>query len=423
MLKKILSPLVFFLAICGSFKGLAQSYSTPSAITSTSYHPASQDKIAWQCLLLQLSSTYYTVAKEGQVDLDSSLLYTSHSLGLSRLPLAAEGMDDTVIWAQSKWFDNRDPGKGIQLLSHSNDKRHLELLVLLGAYYAFQPDSYHHYRDSVEYFLSRAIGESKNLHEIELGRQARCLLGKMYVQGIDMANGDSIFNSLIGECKFEGDKEMEARALFYRGIYTAYTPANTQSRIIYLQKADSIYHDLKNPEAEINCLTDMGYLYFAAFRVNDAFDVFSKAFQLEESISYPYTHYNTEALALATEAENKFGEPLRFTLETIKTAEATRDSIGWGYFYSRLGLLYQTEGGREEESMLWMQKALDRFIITGDASINLNLNNMLDLMIYNGHADQTLALVQGISKKIPPRNSQDQLFYNLALSISYRGIG
>jgi two-component system, sensor histidine kinase PdtaS len=423
MFKKTLFPLVFFLTGSLSFKGQSQSSIVQSTASSSPYRSASQYKLAWQRLLLQLSSTYYNVVKEGQVDLDSSLLYTSRSLGLSRLPIITESIDDPELFKQSQWFDSREPGKGIRLLTRATGKRHLELLLLLGAYYSFQPNNYHQYKDSVEYFLSRAINESKIMQENGLGRQARCFLGKMYVQGGDVVKGDSIFNRLISECKAAGDREMEARALYYQGLYTSFTPATLQNRITYLKKAADIYHDLKNPEGEISCLTDIGYLYFVTFRVNDAFDVFSKAFQLEESIFYPYTHYNTEALAMATTAENKFGEPLRYTLETIKTAEATRDSIGWGYFYSRMGLLYLTEGGREEESLMWMQKALDRFIITGNASLYLNLNNMLDNMNLRDHASQTLALVQGISKKIPPRNIQDQLFYNLALSICYVGMG
>ncbi len=84
---------------------------------------------------------------------------------------------------------------------------------------------------------------------------------------------------------------------------------------------------------------------------------------------------------MATTLTGKFGEPLKYTIETIKTAEETRDSIGWAYFYSRLGDLYMMEGQREEESLKWLMKAHDRFVQMGmQGSLATNLHNIVDNM-------------------------------------------
>jgi two-component sensor histidine kinase/tetratricopeptide (TPR) repeat protein len=423
MLKKTLVPLVIFLTCLLSFKGLSQSAVTESTVVSTPYRPASQYKVSWQRLLLQLSSTYYTVVKENQVDLDSSLLYASRSLGLSRLPVIAEGINDPELLAQSQWADHKDPGTGIRLLSRATEKKHLELLVLLGAYYAFQPDSYHHYKDSVQYFVTRAINESKTLQEDGLGRQALCLLGKMYVQGADLVHGDAVFNQLIKESEIAGDRETEARAFAYRGLYTAFSATNSQSRINYLQKAIDIYRKLNNPEGEVNSLTNTGYLSVVTFQFKNAYDAFIKALQIGESTGFPYTQYNTEDIAMITAFEGKFGEPLKYTLETIKTAEANHDSIGWAYFYNRLGALYYIEGGRDAESLKWEQKALDRFLLgSGDPALYLNLSDMVATMYDNGQSNKALALINSIAKKTPPKFSTDLLFYNLSLSVCYMGL-
>jgi len=420
MLKKTLLSLVIFFTCLLSFKGLSQSTVTEPTIVSTPFRPASQYKVSWQRLLLQLSSTYYTVVKENQVDLDSSLLYASRSLGLSRLPVIAEGINDPELLGQSQWADHKNPRKGILLLSQATGKKHLELLVLLGAYYAFQPDNYRHYRDSVKNYLTRAINESKTLQENGLGRQALCLLGKMYVEGADLVHGDVVFNQLIYESQIAGDKETEAKAFTYRGLYTVYSPSTTQNRITYIQKAIDIYRKLNNTVAEANCLTVLGYLHLATFQLNDAYNAFLKALQLEESINYPFTQYNTDDMAMVTAFEGKFGEPFKYSLETIGTAENNRDSIGWGYFYSRLGTLYYLEGGREAESKKWMQKALARFILAGgDPGLYLNLDNLADIMCNEGRSKEALALIISTSKKAPPNYFTDQLFYNLALSSCY----
>jgi hypothetical protein len=77
MIKKTLLPLVIFFTCLLASKGQSQAAVPEPTISSAPYRPASQYKESWQRLLLQLSSTYYTVVKENQVDLDSSLLYAS----------------------------------------------------------------------------------------------------------------------------------------------------------------------------------------------------------------------------------------------------------------------------------------------------------------------------------------------------------
>ncbi|MFL5808393.1 MAG: hypothetical protein ACJ749_02670, partial [Flavisolibacter sp.] len=149
MVKSIFVCTLLFIVL--SMEGSAQSYTQPT-IRNMGYHPPSADKASWQRLNLLVSTTYFRVVKEGEVDFDSCLLYASRSLGLSRTSILAEGIDDPGLLLQSQWIDRRDPASGIRLLSQVKEKKHVEAMLLLGAYYAFQPQR--NYRsDSVEYFL------------------------------------------------------------------------------------------------------------------------------------------------------------------------------------------------------------------------------------------------------------------------------
>src|SRR5438477_7738666 len=100
MSKSLLAGILFSLLI--SVRGLSQS-SAPPGITTAIYHSPSKDKESWQRLYMWLSSTFIYTAKEGQVELDSCLFIASHSLGLSRLSILAEGIDDPDLLAQSQW--------------------------------------------------------------------------------------------------------------------------------------------------------------------------------------------------------------------------------------------------------------------------------------------------------------------------------
>lgn len=400
------------------FLGCQAQTSIPPGISTYAYYHPSKDKESWQRLNLLLGSTFIVVAKEGLVDHDTCLYMASRSLGLSRLPVLAEGINDNQLLEQSQWMDKNNPGAGIRLLSTSTGKRHLQLLLLLGSYYAFQPGNYNRYKDSVEYFLKKALTESKQWKEERLGRIALCLLGKMYVQAND-AKGDSVFNILLDQCRNARDKETEARAIAYRGIYTAPNQSTFQQKVSDLQTAAELYHSLGNTEGEINVLTDLGYMLVVTQQFQPAKEVFSKALALAESIHFPYTQYNTEAVANVTMYQGKFGEPFRYALQTIKVAENCRDSIGWAYFYSRLSILYNLEG-RDKESMDMAQKAIVRFVADRDPGVLLILNLVVSHMCEEGRAAAALELVMDISKKVNVENTFSDMFgYHDALTTCY----
>lgn len=383
----------------------------------TSHHP-SEDKESWQRLNLLLSSTFIVVVKEGQVEHDTCLSMASRSLGLSRISVLAEGIDGPELPRLSRWIDLQQPGTGVRMLATITDRKHIELLLLLASYYAFQPNSYYRYKDSVDYFVNTALQESRLLKEDRLGRQGLCLLGKIYVQAND-PKGDSIFTLVINQSRRAGDKLTEARATAYRGIYAAPNQFTFQQKLTDLQTAAGLYRQLGNSEGEINVLTDLGYMLVVTGQLQPANEIFSKALALAEAIRFPYTQYITDALAMVTSFQGKFGEPFRYTLQTIKTAENVRDSIGTAYFFSRLAILYASEG-RAKESMEMAQKSVNRFILTRDPSVYAILNMVVDDMCNEGRATEALKLVFDISKAVgSPKTLSEMFTYNDALAGCY----
>lgn len=415
-----MSRLVFIGILCGlllSVKGVSQT-----AASGYSYYHPSKDKESWQRLNLWLSASFIVVILEGQADMNSCLYTVSRSLGLSRYAVLAEGFGDADLARQSQWIDHNNPGVALRLLPQTTGRKHLQLLTLLGAYYVFEPDSYRRYRDSAEYFLTQAVMESKALKDDQTGRQALCLLGKLYT-GVNDAKGDSIFNQLINQCRKAGDKEMEARAFAWRGRYKAPARTTLQPKLNDLQQATTLYHQLGNTEAEINILTDAGYMLEVTGQLQAAHDSFSKALTLAKAIHYPYIHYITEALSTITWFQGKFGEPLRYSLQTIKVAENTRDSIGWGYFYARLAMLYKSEG-RQAEAFLMAQKSVQKFLTEHNPTLYNPLDIVLSQMAEEGRAKEALDLVLDISKKvgISPYTA-DQFFYYATLSAAWLNAG
>jgi two-component system, sensor histidine kinase PdtaS len=411
MIKKLSLSLLITLNGILCFEACAQTIA---------FHKPTEYKTSWQRLLLQLSQAFYTAAEENQANLDSNLIFCAHSLGLSRLPVIAEGIDVSDLTGQLKWVDQRTPGIGLHQLSGSTGKKHLELLVLLGAYYAFEPGNYDRYKDSVLFFLNQAVTESKAQHEQQLGLQARLLIGKMYVGGYDFQHGDPIFDQLIKDCQAAGDHITEAKAWFYRGWYTGYTLLQLPKRIAYQRRARQLYHRQHNTEGEISALTIFSYLNVPIYQLNKAYNASLEALTLAESIHFPYTHYNTDIVTMITSFDGKFGEPLKYGLETIRVAEAAHDSIGLGVFYDRIGLLYYTEDVRHGDAKKWFLKAVYTLMKTNeDIGLYRVVSNLVYSFIASGHPDKALNILTYVSTKMPPKTILDKLHYNLAYSAWY----
>ena len=426
MLKSFLNLCCLLLFV----QGFSQTQAQP-AISKYSYYHPSKDKQSWQDLNLWLVSSYLT-ATTGQSP-DSNIIYAGRTIGLSRISIIGAGIENPELLAQSRWIDNRNPGEGVRLLSLANGKKHLEQLILLGSYYTSQINRDHKNRDSAKYFLNKAINESKTLNEKRLGRVALSLLDKVHAVLGDQKNGEASFSQLIKDCQAANDRETEARSYIYRGLHTSVSETTEvtqqvlfdvlEKRITYFSKGQELCHALKDTVNEIIALTNLGLSNLVLDRWKEGYTIFLKVLDLEKAIGFPYTHYTTDLIAMITSTQGKFGEPLKYSLETVRTAEAVRDSISWATFYSRLSMIYLLDGERDEETLKWMYKALDRFILAKDANVYQGLYNIIALLNREGGREkEALDLALKVSKLVPPKNTSDSIFHHIAFTYGYQGV-
>ena len=413
--------LILLLLLLPASAQLARSQPTPLRFhPAPIYHPPSYYPPRHQRLLLQLGSTEFHVFRNAEIDLDSSLIHASGWLGISRVPLIDEGFGKEVPADSLAWFDRRDPAFEIRQLPAAQGPARLRVLVLLGAYYTFQPADVADHKDSALFYLRAARAESRLQKESFWDRQALCLMGKFYVQGDSLQRGNELFDECIRECRKDGDRTNEAKAWAWRGLYTRYTAAATADRIASLEKARAIYRGLGNTEGEINVLTNIGYLYVSDIQLKKGEEVFKEALRLEDSIGFVYTHYTTDAIAMVTSFQGRYGEPLSYCLQSVKTAETLRDSLLYGAFYHRLCALYDLLDVKEEESIKWARKAFARFLVdTGDAFLYVSAMPIIGDLFKRKENARALALVKDLAKQQPPRSITAKERYHIALAICY----
>src|SRR5882757_3049852 len=169
--------LVLLLLLLPASAQVTGSPATPLRFQSAPlYHPPSYYPRSHQRLLLQLSSIEFHVFRNAEIDLDSTLIQAARWLGISRVPVVDEGFGKEVPAGSLAWFDRRDPGFAIRSLPVAHGPVRLHGLVLLGAYFAFQPADAADHRDSALFWLQAALEESQLLKESFWHRQVLCLM-------------------------------------------------------------------------------------------------------------------------------------------------------------------------------------------------------------------------------------------------------
>jgi two-component sensor histidine kinase len=381
-------------------------------------YPASDMKPSFQRLLLDLSTTYFTVVKENQVDLDSSLIHVSHSLSLSRLPVVTDGIDNKEVLNNAQWVDQRKPLIGQQQLNKATGEEHAALLMLLGAYYAFEPLNNSKAISQSINFLNQGIKESDKLNNISLKLAGQRLLGKLYLKRYDFVNADKLFAAVKEGYMQSGNQLEAATTCSWWGLYAPVTPTSTPPRIKHMEMALAVYKAMDDKEGQVNVLINDSYVHVLLYDFADAEKLEKQALGLTGQTGFPYSHYITGALLAITNFAGKFGEPLNYGIETTKRAETLRDSIGLPYFYLTVAQLYNEEYGNQEISIIWATKSINCFLSQHEPCYAI-LNNVVSYFLGLGRKRDALQLINKVVSQAPPNTSIAKFQYDVTIANYY----
>ncbi|WP_259067937.1 sensor histidine kinase [Mucilaginibacter sp. X4EP1] len=381
-------------------------------------YPASEMKPSFQRLLLDLSTTYFTVVKENQVDLDSSLIHVSHSLSLSRLPVVADGIDDKEVLNNAQWVDQRNPWIGQQQLHAATGQKHAELLTLLGAYFAFEPLNDSSAIKKSAYFLNQGIKESGKLNNAPLKLAGERLLGKLSLKNYDFVKADKLFDEVKNGYLNAGDQLEAATTCSWWGLYAPVTPASSPPRIKHIEMALDLYKSIDDKESQVNALINDSYIHVLLFDFADAEKLEKQALDLAQQTGFPYTHYITGALLAITTFQGKFGEPLNYGIESAKQAEMLRDSIGLPHFYGSVGQIYSKENDDTKVPVIWYTKAINCFLSQHE-SCYFVLNDIVNNLVDCGRKGDALQMINRVVSRVPPKTDKDKIEYDLAMESYY----
>ena len=378
------------------------------------------NKWSEQRTILQLNSASVYVIREGKISLDSTLILASRSHHMSRVPVITEGIDDAWCPDHCQWMDTEKVDSVKSGLFRLRGYDHARDLLLIGAYYSFQPGN-DHYKEAIQYLL-RAKAETEKLGLSHLNAECLCLLSKANLMLNDVTSGKKWFNQLVGNPFFSTDTKILAKAWNYQDIYSPFVPELNQYRIDCANKALQYYKKSGDISNQINTLMNIAYMSFAMGKPKQS-EIFAKqSLNLQGSTHFPYTQYSYDLLSFLASYTTGLPQGLQFALQTVHSAETTNDSAFLPHVYNRVTYFHYYLNNRDNE-IIWVNKTLDAFIrVGGDPELYKLLANIGVQAAEIKWGSKALHLIQNTLNKFPPADQSEWEYAYLALGNCYQNL-
>jgi two-component system, sensor histidine kinase PdtaS len=379
---------------------------------------AAGNKWVYQRTIMQLNSAFLYVVRVAGISIDSALILASRSHHMSRVPVITEGIDETWCPDHCQWMDIGKVDSIKSGLLRLQGADHARDLLLIGAYYAFQPGE-SNYRESIK-FLLLAKSETEKLGLSHLTAESLCLLSKANLMLYDVASSKKWFNQLVSNPSFSGDTKILAKAWNYQDIYSPFLPDLNQYRIDCANKALQYYSQSRDLGNQINTLMNIAYMSFAMGKPQQSDTMVKRSLNLQESIHFPFTQYSYDLLAFLAPYTSSLSHGLQFALQAIHSAESTNDSAIIPHLYSRIVYFHYYLDNKENEEV-WINKTMDAFIrVGGDPDLYNFLTNIGAQASEIKLGPKALNLIQTTLKKFPPSNEADWENAYIALGNCYQ---
>lgn len=319
----------------------------------------------------------------------------------------------------------------VSLLQRSvPDTNRVKILLEIARYYDAKPGEYTNESDSAIVYAIKAKQLSDQLNAVDWRHQSLLLLGEMYFEKRDYDQGRSSFMQVIAELQKSGEKEREA-ALWTRLANTIPDKVATApdsafaEHMRYFKKARELYRQTGNKEKEIAATKDVADVYLHQGKFDSAEQGFLSVLKMYQSIRFANLHYTYDLLAAVATAKGNYEKALPYALESVRSMQATADSVSAGYFYGRLAGVYR-ELGNVEKTIEWYQRAVTYFQQNLELALHSPMyrynSHLVRAMIKHKKEKEALQLLLETRKKFPPFRMADKQAVATSLGDCYTAL-
>jgi two-component sensor histidine kinase len=300
----------------------------------------------------------------------------------------------------------------------------LEILIKLGSYYIYKLGEFKSDLDSADLFLNQAKELSAKLKLSKIQNKVSFLKAEVFYERRDLPKARIAYLQAVDNYMRSGEKEGAAQTWFSIAVRTMYLDDSTAMRGLRgFEHTLNIYRELHNKEKEAEVLKYVGDKLLIQGKLDEAENELLKALSIYKSIGYKKLHYTYDRLAKVSNTKGNFNKALYYSLEMIKSVQATDDTARAYGLYLRIADVYKNLN-EDDKSRYWYNRALANENGAKNPRFFYDINNsLIGLMIKEGKIKEALAFLLNLIKKRPPIDEVEKLTVATRLGECYSLLG
>jgi two-component sensor histidine kinase len=303
----------------------------------------------------------------------------------------------------------------------------LEILIKLGSYYLYQPEGFKNDLDSADLFLNQAKELAAKLKISKIQNKVSFLKAEVLFEREEHKGGNQLksrtaYLQAIDNYVRSGEQEEAAQAWVAIGNRVMYSDDSTGMQGLHsFEHALNIYAGLHNKEKEAEALKDFGDRLLMQGRLDESENELLKALSIYKSIGYKKQHHTYNLLAEVSTRKGNLNKALYYSLEMIKSVQATDDTAQAYFLYGRIAAVYKNLN-ENEKSIYWYKRVLVNGAKNPGLFYEVN-NTLITLMIKEGKKKAVLEFLLKLIKKQPPATDWEKLTVATRLGECYSLLG
>lgn len=349
-----------------------------------------------QRLLIFATGYFVYGTRQGQINMDSAMLFSAKTFGLNRLLLYNNGY--TTSSAEATLIDNGAIDDAKMRATKLQGEARIESNALLSMYYLFKAGALKNELDSAKKFILAAKDLAEKYGSKKWERETTKLLGLYYYQANDIGQSQKIFTTLAVECRKNNDEPALGIALQNQANCL---PFGNPSKLPLLNEALAIFRKRDQPVKAFEVLNALLIEYF--FTADELTDpTLAEISSLQTKLGFKHDQYihNTYAYLYAKRAD--YVKAMHHAQAAIASMEATRDTVFSSIFCYRLGSIFSMVN-KDKEAEYWNDRAFNAIkTIETRPFWYVSFLGKINILLNHKQPQAALSLIEDIDARFPP---------------------